>query len=367
MYYFSILDLLPYIVMTVLLTAIMRGNGTLKGKAYAVFLLMFVFSAIRYGIGYDYYGYVQTVLHDVQDYQLARHEPFSRLLVEIGYHTHYQVFFALCAFFTLYPLYKACLKLSINPAYSLLIYFLFPRYYLESFSIVRNAMAYSFVLYAFVFLYQKKKLWSIVMTVMAVMCHKSAAIGFLIYPVYYLRPYLKLNIIIYIVSFAASSLMMGLVGDLTSLLPFLEVVEHYAETARSEGGTMTFIINGLCIFHFFVWKKLARLNPTNEKYLVFFSIGGCLWNIFLPIDSTLALRLSSFFQIFIIFLVPQYKYAVSSVYKKTAAICSYGFFVLLFAAYFYINVASYLQKPDRMSNLPYQTIFFHKDYSNYVY
>jgi len=367
MYEFSLLDLMPYIIMTVLLTVIMRSEGAPKKKASACFMLMFVFSAIRYGIGYDYYGYVQTVLHQVEDYKLARHEPFSRVLVEIGYQTHYQIYFVLCAFLTLFPLYKACVKLSINPAFSLLIYFLFPRYYLESFSIVRNAMSYSFVLYAFVFLYHKKMLWSVIMMVSAAMFHKSAIIGVLIYPLYYLRADLKLNVIIYIASFVASNLMMGFIGDLTSLLPFLDVVEHYAEFARDEGGTMTYIINCLCVFHFFVWKKLSRLNPANEKYLVFFSIGGCIWNIFLPIDSTLALRLSSFFQIFIIFLVPQYKYTVSLAYKRTVALCSYGFFVLLFASYFYINVSSYLKKPDRMSNLPYQTIFYHKDYSNYIY
>lgn len=353
--------------MAVIMTAVMTGKGNPKHKAKVCFVLMFVFAAIRYGIGYDYYGYVKSVLHQVEDYSLERHEPFSRILIEIGHHTHYQVFFALGSFLTLYPLYKACIKLSINPAYSLLIYFLFPRYYLESLSIVRNAIAYSFVLYAFVMLYEKRMLWSIIMMVSAVMFHKSAAIGILIYPLYYLRTDLKLHFIIYMVSFAASNIVMKLVGDYSSIIPYLGIVENYAEYARSEGGTMTYIINGLCVFQFLIWNKLTKLNPDNGRYLALFSIGGCIWNIFLPIDSTLALRLSSFFQIFIIFLVPQYKYLFKTKNLRFVSLCSYGFFFLLFLSYFVINANAYLKQPERMSNLPYQTIFYHKDYSNYVY
>lgn len=368
MYEFSWLDLTPYILMAVVLTAVIQGKGDLKKKAQINFLFLFVFAAIRYGIGYDYYGYLQSVLYQVEDYKLERYEPLSRLLLEVGHQTHYQVFFALGSFLTLFPLYMACTKLSINPAYSLLIYFLFPRYYLESFSIVRNAIAYSFVLYASVMLYDKKLIWSMVLMIVAVLFHKSAAIGILIYPLFYLKPNLKIHLILFIVSYIASNLVMSIIGDYASVIPYLGLVENYAEYARSEGGMMTYIINGLCIFHFVIWNKLVKLNSDNGKFLSLFSIGGCIWNIFLPVDSTIALRLSSFFQIFIIFLVPQYKYIFKAIEKrKFVSLCSYGFFLVLFLSYFIINANAYLKKPERMSNLPYQTIFYHKDYSNYLY
>lgn len=366
-YQFSILDLLPYFFMTVFLTAIMKGRGTQKKKAFFCFLLMFVFSSIRYGIGYDYYGYMATALHQVEDYTINRFEPLSRLLVEIGYHTHYQVFFILCSFLTLYPLYKACLKLSINPAYSLIVYFLFPNFYLESFSIVRNAIAYSFALYSFVLLYNKKLFRSILMVVIACLFHKSAAIALIIYPLYFLKTGPKINLIVYVASFLISQLVMRFVGNYAEIIPLFADVEHYADAARSGGGTMTYVINALAIFNFIIWKKLEGVNPDNCKYLTLFCAGACLWNVFLSVDSTIALRLGSFFMIYIIFLVPQYKYAFENNHRRLVSTCSYCFFLFLFMSYFYINVSSYLKTPDRMSTLPYQTIFIHTDYSNYMY
>lgn len=367
MYYFSWLDLIPYFLMAAIMFAIVVNKGNRKKKATLCFLLMFVFSAIRYGIGYDYYGYMKAVLHNVEDYTLDRFEPFSKILVEIGHETHFQLFFALASFITLYPVYRASLNLSINPAFSLFVYFLFPIYYLESFSIVRNAIAYSLVLYAYVLLYKKKKFGSVIMIIIAMMFHKSAAIGILIFPIYYLKIGIKWQLIAFIASFAFSNVATKLIGEYSQIIPYLNIVEHYAEYARSEGGSMKYILNFLCIYNFILWNKMIKFNPDNRRFLTLFTLGGCIWNLFLPIDSTLALRLSSYFLIFIIFLVPQYKYVFPKKDKHFVNYCSYSFFLVLFLSYFVINANAYLKRPERMSNIPYQTIFYYRDYSNYMY
>lgn len=366
-YQFSFFDLFPYFIMVLLLTVIMKGKGSISRKTSACFMLMFIFSAIRYGIGYDYYEYMSAALHQVEDYSIERFEPLSRLLIEIGYHTHYQVFFVLCSFLTLYPLYKACLKLSINPAYSLVVYFLFPMLYLESFSIVRNAIAYSFALYAFVLLIDKKFLRSLLMIAVAFMFHKSAAITLLIYPLYFLKLNSKINLIVYVASFFISQLVMRIVGNYADAISLLSNVEDYADVARSGGRTMTYIVNAITIFNFAIWRKLEEIDHINCKFLTLYCAGACLWNVFLPVDSTIALRLGSFFIIYIIFLAPQYMYAFGNKNRQLVSMFSYYFFLILFVSYFYINVSSYLKTPDRMSNLPYQTVFFHTDYSNYIY
>lgn len=366
-YQFSILDMLPYFIMIVLLTVTMKRKGAIRKKALTCFLLMFVFSAIRYGIGYDYYGYMAATQHQVAEYSIERFEPLSRLLIEIGYHTHYQVFFVLCAFLTIYPLYRACLKLSINPAYSLVVYFLFPMFYLESFSIVRNAIAYSFALYSFVLLTDKKLLRSLLMIAIAIMFHKSAAIAVLIYPLYFLRLNFKINLIVYVASFFISQLVMRIVGNYADAISLLADIEHYADTARTGGGTMTYIVNAIAIFNFVIWKKLEGTNPINSKFLTLSCAGVFLWNVFLHIDSTIALRLGTFFLIYIIFLVPQYKCVFKIRYRKLASVCIYCFFLVLFMSSFYLCISSYLKNHERMGNLPYQTVFFHTDYSNYIY
>ena len=42
----------------------------------------------------------------------------------------------------------------------------------------------------------------------------------------------------------------------------------------------------------------------------------------------------------------------------------FSFFILLFTSHFYINVSSYLEHPDKMSTVPYQTVFWYTDYNN---
>lgn len=367
MYIFSILDLFPYFVITLLLLCFMVSNESPKSKALACFILMFSFSAIRYGIGYDYYGYLKMVLHEVDEFSMDRNEPLSRVLIEIGYYTHYQVFFAIAAFLTLFPIYHVSLKLSVFPAFALVIYFLFPKYYLESFSIVRNAIAFSMVFYAYYFLYKGNRLLSVSLIVIAFLFHKSALVGFLIYPVYYIRQYLNINIIAYVVSFFVSLLVMKVVSRYSEAIPILMNIENYSEEGRSGGGTMTIIVNFLNILNFCFWKKLESMDSNNSKYLTLFNVGTIFWNIFLSVDSTIALRLSSYFHTFIILLIPQFTYAVKEKYSKLVFCCSCLFFVTLFVSSFVINISSYLKQPDRMSNIPYQTVFDHHDYDNYVY
>lgn len=353
--------------MVMLLHYFMMMEGDTIKKASLCLWSMFLFSAVRYGIGYDYYTYMQAALHELDKSELDRFEPLSRVLVEIGYYTHYQVLFVLSAFLTLYPVYRVSINLSVFPAFALFIYFLFPKYYLESFSIIRNCIAYSFVFYAYYQLVKENKLASVFFVIIACLFHKSALIGFLIYPIFYFRQSFKTHIIAFIVSFFVSVAVMTLIGQYSAAIPILANVEHYANAGRSEGGSMTIIINFITIVNFLLWTKLESFDPANSKYLALFSLGTILWNIFLGVDSTIALRLSSFFHIFIILLVPQYYYVVSEQYSMWIQRGVYSFFVLLFASYFAINIRSYLSNPERMSNIPYQTIFWHRDYSNYLY
>lgn len=345
----------------------MTMEGSDIKKASLCLWTMFLFAAIRYGIGYDYYSYLHAVLHEVDEFDINRYEPLSRVLIEIGYYTHPQMFFALAAFLVLYPVYRVSINLSVYPAFAMVIYFLFPNYYLESFSIVRNCIAYSMVFYAYYQLYNNNKLLSVVFVVIAFLFHKSALIGFLIYPVFYFRRSFKVHVIAFTISFFISVIVMTIIGKYADTIPFLASVLHYADTGGSGGGSMTIIINFIAIVNFLLWQRLEEVDSRNGIYLAFFNLGTIFWNVFIGVDSTIALRMASFFQIFIILLVPQYCYAFSERYSAWVNRAAYSFFLLLFASYFFINVNAYLKDPDRMSNLPYQTIFSHKDYSNYVY
>lgn len=364
-YEFSIIDLLPYVLMLLILNVLKNSESFEEDKALWCFGAMFLFSACRYGIGYDYYAY-KDISEGLTVSGYDRLEFLSKLLADIASFTHYQVFFVLSSFLTLFPLLVVSKRLSVNPTYSLIIYFLFPIFYLESLSIVRNAIAYSFVLLAYLYLSERKIVLSVLMVFVAFLFHKSGAIGFIIYIIYYIKNRWDIHLILYVASFLLTVAVMNLVGRFSSAIPLLALIEHYAEASATGGGLMTYIINAIAIINFLFWRRLVEYDPRNSVYLGLVNVGVFMWNLFLIVDSTIALRLSSFFVLFDIFLIPQYGQVVSEKLSVFVDRSVYIFFLLLFMSSFVVSIRSY-DGTDRMSNLPYQTVFYHTDYYNYLY
>lgn len=367
-YSFDIWGIFPFFLILFILFLILKSNKKEKMKCWYCFVVIFLFAAVRYGIGYDYYNYRNYVLGLIPDYSYEGLEPLSRVLTDIAAFTHYQVFFVLGSFLTLFPVYLTCIKLSINPAYSLLIFFLHPSFYLNDLCIVRNAIAFSFVLYATTLLIERKMYFSFAFVVMAYLFHRSGAIGILIYPIYYIRSSRNVYLALYIISFSISLLVARVLGAYTGETDLFVKASGYAQLEGVQGGgSMTIIINGLCILNFITWKKLTLLGCNNAFFLKLFTFGTCVWNVFLSVNPTMAVRLSIFFLQIIILIVVYYRYLLGAQYFKFANRMTTAFFLTLFLSYFYINVSAYLKdSSERMSNIPYQTIFYKEDYSNYV-
>lgn len=363
-YYFSIFDILPYFVLLFFLLTVYGGNLRRPLKARYCFWAIFILAAIRYGVAYDYFSYRSTLLGEGGELSLDRYEPFSRILAEIGCNTHYQFFFAIGSFLTIYPIYKVCLKYSLDPSLSLIIYYLHPSFYLDGLGIVRNAIAFSFVLYAFVVLEDNNKMKSFLLLICAVLFHKSAFIGLFIYFIKYFPRSQKFYIFFYALSFFISGLIASVIGEYASQLMLVSDAQRYIEGGadRSGGGTMTIIVNGICIINLIVWNKFQGEDNRIKYFFSSYCIGACLWNIFLPVDVVLAGRLSVYFTLPLILIAPYYIFVVKN--KKTGKKLVFSFFVLLFVSHFYINIKSYLEHPSKMSTIPYQTIFWHTDYRN---
>lgn len=363
-YYFSIFDILPYFVVLLLLIVISCMNTSDSKKATLCFIVLFLLAAIRYGIGYDYYSYLSYILQDREEYQYEKMEPFSLILLKIGYYTHYQFFYALGSLLTLYPVYLVCKKYSVNPALSLIVFYLHPSFYLAYLSIVRNGMAISFVFLAFIFLHERKILKSVLFLICACMFHKSAVIGVLIYPIFYFFNYRRLNLIAYLISFGLSLLVSRVITQYATAIELVGMAEGYMKR-DAEGGTfMSVIINSLGVINLLLWGKIEKCGPGYVYYLAMSNIGICLWNIFLPLNYTMANRFCLFFLTPIILIIPCYSLVFPLEKRAIVKRLTYLFFISLFCSYFYINISGFLKSPGRMSSIPYQTVFFGKDYEN---
>lgn len=365
-YRFSFFDLLPYISLLALI--FWASSCKIKGVSSASFIcwLLIFFSSIRFGIGYDYYAYRTLILGESADYSWERIELLARALMEIARIIHYQLFFIATSFLVIYPIYFVSKKYSINAAMSLVLYILFPIFFLESMSIVRNAVAYSFVFLAFYFYLEKKYFWALIFFSCSVGFHTSSLIGLFLLVMYYFRRGVVFNVILYLLSISVSSLFLSFFLNIASDFPALKIVAKYALAGQvGAGDTMMILINIIGISNLLLWRKLEKVDVQNRLWLNIVNFGIVLWNVF-GFEGTLRLRLSSFFLLFLILLVPSCVYLVSYKYQKLLRQLLYSFFFLVFCSSFYINILSHLKEGGKMSFLPYQTIFYKREYPLYV-
>ena len=367
-YSFSIFDLIPWLILLLILLSVCLLGQKVSRKASIIFWAIFIFSGIRYGIGYDYPGYKAGAMGLWSDYTIEGTEPIARYLLVISSFTHYQLFFIVTSFLVLYPVYKIGLKSSRYNYYPLLLFLFFPNFFIESISTIRNSVAYSMVFAAYYFLNLKTKksiIISILCIVIALGFHNSALIGLFIYPIHYLRISKKFNVLIYIFSFFAGEFLIGQLAYFLGGTMQVERLEAYAAAGRSGGQLMSIPINIIAILNFIFWEKFQKSNYyANTKYLTLVNFGVCLWNLFINIDSTIALRLSSYFMLFLVLLYSNSTFKVINVRINKIML---SFFVLLFISSFVINIANFKDDVGRMSILPYQVFYDHTDYSNYTY
>lgn len=368
MYKFSFFDLIPYGLL--LMTCLLLGLNKIKGlnSAGIICVVLILFSAIRYGVGYDYFAYVGLVEKQVPDYELLRVEWFSRLLMDLSYKIHFtQFYFIICSIFTILPIYYISKNYSVYPAFSLLLYFLHPIFYLDSFSIVRNALAYSIVCFSIHLLVNKRYLLYILSIVCAGGIHNSAYIGLIIPLIYYFRFGRKFNVLFFIsILFFSSAIVLGLFSFLANHFQVFDVILNYTELhEKQQGPFLKIIIYTLNIINLIFWNRLVAVNKMNRIFLNTVNFGTCLWMLF-SFEATLSLRLSSYFLLFDILLLPSYMYIYNQKFLHRAKLALTIFFFALFCSSFYINVIGYVnKKDDKISFLPYQTFFFHKDFKRY--
>jgi len=365
-YDFSLFDIFPYYLVLAFMLVVYCGKLSKEIKARYCMGAMFILAAVRYGVAYDYYSYKDIILGNVDQLSVDRLEPLSRLLVEIGRNTHYQFFFAIGSFLTIFPIYKVCERYSLDPSLSLIVYYLHPSFFLDGMGIVRNAIAFSFVFYAFVLLLDNKTKKSILLLICAVLFHKSAVIGFLIFAIKYFNQSRKLYLLIYVASFLISALIAKIISIYADQIILISDVQRYIEGGadRSGGGVMTIIVNGICIFNFLIWNRLKKTTAQYKAYLCSYCLGACLWNVFLPADYIIAGRFFSFYALPLVLIIPLY---IHSTKPKHIALVKRGivsFFILFFTSHFYLSIRAYIDHPSRMSTVPYQTIFWYTDYRN---
>lgn len=359
-YYFSIIDIFPYFLLFFVIYCIINSKNN-KNRLRTIFFVVMAFLGVRYGVGYDYFEYKESILTP----GLKTMEPLAEVLCEFSRCLHYQFFFIISSLLTLYPVYKVSQKYSADPIMSFMVYMLVPMLFLDGMSTVRNAVAYPMVLWSFmILLRQKHKYWALIPILIAIGFHGSAVVALAILPLAFISFSRKYAMLAWLVSFMFAQ------GQFANVLlnyldlPFIGKASWYLLNSEENnaGRSLWFVVNVINVVNFYYWNKLGALNKDNTKFLSVYTFGCILYNLTISVEPTMALRLSNYCSIFLMLLAPYYVYVLPWREKKSRKYV-YLFFICYFCSLFFTVILT-TPAGTKMSYFPYQTIFYHTDYIN---
>jgi|GEM_PF-2305882 len=165
------------------------------------FLLLFVPSAIRYGIGTDYVNYLD-IFNRIKAGGSYHPKEFGWEILNIfagKFALPFQFVIAFASFFTILPFFKTEKK-----HFFIIIVLFSCLYYLNSFNITRQVLAMSILWYAYLNLLKKEYINAYVLVFLAAAFHNYALIFFVVFIAAQFLPLNKKRILIIFLVFVAS-------------------------------------------------------------------------------------------------------------------------------------------------------------------
>jgi len=309
--------------------------GTIKFKVESVaFFVIAIISLLRYDVGWDYVAY-HTIVEDSDVISIERYEPLSKLLFNISIKLKSpQLVFFLYGIPTYYLIYKSIKKYSISPRFSIILYFSF--FYLESLGLLRQTLAVAICFWGYQYIYERKFLKYICTIAFAFLFHYSAIIALFIYPLY---GRVKYHHIIWsiLILFVGKKIVFTLLTNIGLYTYYLEVLNTY------KGGAL---IRWFYIILYISLYAFKNRKITKQEHFLFYIIGIATSFPFL-IGGHLGVRLSSYFFIYFIILIPL-------IIKRTRVKC---FYVLIAVLFFILTLLWTTYDPIKSQYIPYQFFF----------
>ena len=262
-------------IISILLCDRIKDKGR---KVFAFFFIVTVFSGLRYGIGYDYYSYLDACMWGSSRYEVW--EPIPRYFAFVSQATTPFLFFFLSSIFISLFYYLGIKREGQFFLEEVLFYISFPFLFMNQLGIIRQGMATAVVFYALT-LDNKAILRRLVLIVIAYFCQLSSFVAILI-----IIPWNKVsNKVLWIMlvgSLIVGSAIMPFIADFINL-GFLgddvsQRASGYINTeSNSEGGLISYLVYFIAVIVLFNYKKLVGLDNKNAYYIACIVFGASLF------------------------------------------------------------------------------------------
>ena len=347
--------MIGYIIFFLCLFSILRIKESQKKISLSI-LIVVLFSTLRYGIGYDYYGYYNDIVK-LDDFILSRYEPIPKLFMQLAHWLGIpEIFFFLSSLFISYFFFKGIQKSKyIND--SIIFYICFPLLFMDHLGIIRQGMATAVIFYAITSL-KGQYFKQVFFIFIAILCHKSAFSAFAL-----LLPLQKLNrltlIALFISSFIIGDNFVTLFSDLVQSLPVIlssKYNEYIEMNEQLEGNKMRYLLYIITFLSLLFYKKLINLSEDNKYFIALLVIGCSIYVIFININTSIAKRIAMFFFSSSIIVIPYF--------RKIAKVPSnmYNLFLVLLMSFsIYVSSKTISSRAEDRGiynhQYPYRTIF----------
>lgn len=329
---------IPLLLVIVMLFLFGKVQLKYKAKTYTKdtialgisFGLLFLIAALRYDVGYDYIiyhtyyyfpkgaHYFEIVTHWIYDMARFFNTPW--------------VFFATYALLISYFVYSSIKKYSADYFISVIIYM--SLFYLNSLSIVRQALSIAIVFWGFRFVKEKRLLQYILVIGVAMMAHSSALVAI---PIYFIFNYVELKYALIGVTVVAT-LGMRIVEWMIYNVSVFNRFQVYISRARTGGNAIRYVYILLFLVMLALYWKIKNDKEELGRYLSLFAI-SMLFPFVLGTEN--GLRVGEYYNILYLFFIPLIMKHVNIQQKRLIFALPFCCYFILFLIIDSMNLGGY--------------------------
>ena len=319
---------------------------------YLIFLIVFLFSGLRYQVGTDYVHYKYVFDHLSTD-DIAVFEYGNYGLMYLVHLTGgpFQLYILISSYIICYSFFRFIKSFSIDKSTSLFVFLFFGLFFLSSLNFIRQFLAISFFILALCSISENKGSKAIMFFIVSVLFHTSALVTLPIFVLYKLN--LSLKHVIALVGFTL--VILSVSHNLILNSPYGIYLERAA--LINEATPPLILVIGLLISSSFfiihvVRKKNRKIIDNLTLILLTLSI-CCLVSILLfkELPYNIFLRVNNFFMISYILIIPSWIKSVKALYLRLFI----KTFVLNVLILYFIRTAVILGPEYNL--FPYKSIF----------
>lgn len=317
------------ISISILLTVSTLDRKFKKVYWYLVVFSLIIFSGFRYGVGVDYWSYVNhfgLIASGRDTYMEFGFEWLIRAIDYIGGQS--QLMFLVTSMMVSYFFVEGIIKNSQKPELSILLFSIIPIFYFASFNGVRQFIAIAIFLWSIQFIIGRNIVKYALAIGFGAMFHVSIL---LMSPLYFVL-HRKFTIKHYLIISVAYALLFQILDVILSLIGISSVVYLLSEKQSSVGG-MVFVFVLIAAVALFYRNRLEKRDARQTVFVNMLFLGALVGvtPLFSDIPADFVLRMTSYFTIALLFVLPV---MLSLVQPVGARVASYASVVCLGLVYF---------------------------------